>query len=50
MWRRKGDIDEAEFIELYRSWLESKSVFDLFTCKQVETYPKSEFIFQDIVR
>lgn len=40
IWRKKKEIDDAELMELYRSWLESKSVFDLQTTKQFEIYPK----------
>lgn len=37
-------------MELYRSWLESKSVFDLLTCRQGEIYSKAELIAHEVVQ
>lgn len=31
-------------MELYRSWLEAKNVFDLFSAKQVRIYPKADLL------
>jgi hypothetical protein len=39
--RKIEDINDEEFKQLYRDWLESKNVYDIFTAKQVRIYPKN---------
>ena len=38
--RREGEVSLEELRELYRSWLEAKNVFDLFSAKQVRIFAK----------
>lgn len=42
--RKNGEISDEEFKELYKSWLEAKNIYDLFSAKQVKIYPKNELI------
>jgi hypothetical protein len=49
-WLRNGEINEEEFVELYKSFLDAIGVRDLFSSKQKVGFPKEVVIGEKIVQ